>query len=178
MLGNAPLWETAKVCRDLLAAANVPFAIAGGVAVCLHGYRRNTIDLDLLVRRDDEAAIRHTLITNGFVWNDANSEFVAPSGIPVQFLISGERAGRGSEVALPDPTAENVVTEKEGLPVLRMARLIECKIAAGEGNVRRTHRDFADVVELIAVNQLDKSFARFLHRSLRKTFKELAGRVG
>ncbi len=37
----------------------------------------------------------------------------------------------------------------EGLPVLRLSRLIEIKIACGAENVRRMHKDFADVVELI-----------------------------
>ena len=40
------------------------------------------------------------------------------------------------------------------------------KIACGMSNVRRTHKDFADVVELIAIRHLDGSFARFLHKSL------------
>jgi len=42
----------------------------------------------------------------------------------------------------------------EGLPALSLARLIETKLACGEGNLRRTHKDFADVVELIAVHDL------------------------
>ena len=51
--------------------------------------------------------------------------------------------------------------------------LIESKIACGEGNLRRTHKDFADVVELIAKHDLRQSFARHLHKSLRKTFRQL-----
>ena len=48
------------------------------------------------------------------------------------------------------------------------------KIACGISNLRRTNKDFADVVELIAVRKLESSFARFLHKSLRPTFRELA----
>jgi hypothetical protein len=69
------------------------------------------------------------------------------------------------------------VTTIEGLPVLTLARLIESKIACGEGSVRRTYKDFADVVELIAARKLNRSFARHLHRSLRKTFRELVLRA-
>jgi hypothetical protein len=47
------------------------------------------------------------------------------------------------------------------------------KIACGMSNLRRTHKDFADVVELIAIRNLDKSYARFLHKSLRATFRQL-----
>ena len=61
----------------------------------------------------------------------------------------------------------------ENLSVLRLSKLIEIKIACGFGNVRRRHKDLADVVELIAVRRLDSSFARFLHKSVRQTFREL-----
>jgi hypothetical protein len=69
------------------------------------------------------------------------------------------------------------VTIIEGLPVLTLARLIETKLACGEGDLRRTHKDFADVVELIAAHNLSTSFARHLHKSLRPTFRELVARV-
>jgi hypothetical protein len=35
-----------------------------------------------------------------------------------------------------------------------LARLIETKLACGQGNARRMHKDFADVVELIAKHDL------------------------
>jgi hypothetical protein len=91
----------------------------------------------------------------------------------VQFVLSGERAGSGSEVSLPDPSDEGAVIDVEDLPALSLARLIESKIACGQGNVRRTHKDFADVVELIAANQLGRSYARNLHKSVRGDFGEL-----
>lgn len=90
----------------------------------------------------------------------------------MRFLIAGERAGMRTEVTLRDPGSENI-TVIENLPVLTLARLIETKLASGQGNLRRTHRDCADVVELIAVHNLNSSFARHLHKSLRPAFKEL-----
>jgi hypothetical protein len=56
---------------------------------------------------------------------------------------------------------------------LTLARLIETKIACGQGNARRMHKDFADVVELIAKHNLNSSFARKLHTSLQPTFRQL-----
>ena len=44
------------------------------------------------------------------------------------------------------------------------------------GNLRRTYKDFADVIELIVQNRLNSSFARFLHKSLRVTYRELVRR--
>ena len=63
-----------------------------------------------------------------------------------------------------------MVTEIEGLSVVSLARLIELKLASGLGNLRRTYRDFADVVELIVVHDLSRSFARHLHKSLPRSF--------
>ena len=173
MLGNETLWDVARQCHDVLRAAEIPHAVAGGVAVCLHGYQRNTVDLDLVARADDADVIRTALDGAGYQWSDTNREFRSPSGVAIQFLLTGKRAGQGSEVWFSDPGDESNVVELEGLPALSLARLIETKIACGEGNPRRTHKDFADVVELIAIHSLDKSFARHLHRSVRKTFRQL-----
>ena len=178
MLGNETLWEAAQLCHEVLNESGIPHAIAGGVAVCLHGYRRNTVDVDLVVRREDSDQIRVALETAGFVWKPKNHEFRSPSGIPIQFLLAGDRAGKDSEVRLPDPESRKAVTDREGLPVLSLARLIEAKLACGSGSLRRTHKDFADVVELIAINRLSASFARFLHKSVRLTFRELVVHAG
>jgi hypothetical protein len=173
MLGNETLWHVAERCNDLLSGAGIPYAICGGVAVCLHGYQRNTVDLDLVIRSSESDAVRKILSEGGFTWDKANAEFRTPDGIAVQFLISGQKAGKGSEVTIPEPIGVLNVESLEELPVVRLSRLIEMKIACGLGNQRRTHKDFADVVELIALRNLDGTFARHLHKSLRPTFREL-----
>jgi hypothetical protein len=66
-----------------------------------------------------------------------------------------------------------VTVEIEGLAVLDLAKLIEIKLACGLGSPRRTHRDLADVVELISIHRLSRAFARHLHKSLRPTFRKL-----
>jgi hypothetical protein len=177
MLENESLWDVATQCHELLESASIPHAIIGGVAVCLHGYQRNTVDLDLLVRPAEVAVIRTLLERAGFTWSDEHAEFRSPAGVPVQLVLAAERAGPGSEVRLPDPADNEAVVCLEGLPVVTLARLIEAKLACGQGNLRRTHKDFADVVELIARHHLSRSFARNLHKSLRVAFRELVLRA-
>src|SRR5438105_1353370 len=160
MLENESLWQTATQCHQILAAAEIPHAIMGGVAVCLHGYQRNTVDVDLLVREEDAKAIRAHLEREDFVWNAKAKEFHSPAGIAIQFMTAGERAGKDSGVKFPDPADAATTIEIEDLPVLRLSKLIELKIACGMGSTRRTHKDFADVVELIIQNRLNSSFAR------------------
>jgi len=71
------------------------------------------------------------------------------------------------------PAGDDNVEEIEGLSVVRLSRLIEMKIARGSSQLRRTYRDFADVVELISKRKLDGAFARHLHKSVRPTFRQL-----
>ena len=44
MLGNENLWQVAMQCHRALADAQIPYSVCGGVAVCLHGYQRNTVE--------------------------------------------------------------------------------------------------------------------------------------
>jgi hypothetical protein len=177
MLENESLWDVTKFIHSLLAGQGIDHAIVGGVAVCLHGYRRNTVDLDLLVRPEDTAGLRATLEANGFEWFATDKEFRSGSGVAVQFLIAGEKEGPGQPATFPSPSDAEHVTAIEGLPVLSLSQLIQAKIACGLGNMRRTHKDFADVVELIAIHHLDGSYTRFLHKSVRKEFRELVRRA-
>jgi len=173
MLGNKSLWGVAARCHELLSEAGIAYSVCGGVAVCLHGYQRNTTDLDLVIRSDDSETVRKLLSEAGLQWDAETAEFRTEDGIAVQFLIAGQKAGKGTEVSVPEPAGDLNVEQIEGLSVVRLSRLIEMKIACGMSNLRRTHKDFADVVELIAIRDLDGTFARFLHKSLRPTFREL-----
>jgi hypothetical protein len=61
MLGNQSLWDVAARCHDLLTEAEIAYSVCGGVAVCLHGYQRNTTDIDLIIRSDDSDDVRRVL---------------------------------------------------------------------------------------------------------------------
>ena len=177
MLGNESLWEIAQRCHQMFKQASIPHSICGGVAVCVHGYQRNTTDVDFIINAADSSRVKELLLAESFQWDEVQKEFRSPGGVPVKFLIAGERAGKDSEVKIPEPEGEINVEERDGLSVVRLSRLIEMKLACGLGSMRRTHKDFADVVELIAIRTLDGSFAQHLHKSLRPTFRELVQRV-
>ena len=129
MLGNENLWQAAEHCHRVLAEANIPYAICGGVAVCLHGYQRNTVDADIIINAADSPRVKELLLSVGLKWSDDAKEFRTTSGVAIQFLIAGEPAGKGSPVVVPEPTGELNVEEKEGLRVVRLSRLMEMKIA-------------------------------------------------
>lgn len=173
MLENETLWELTHRVHGLLKRKRIDHAIVGGLAVCLHGYRRNTVDLDLLIRPEDTAEVRAALEAEGLQWVAADNEFRSASGVPIQFVIAGESEGPGQPAKFPSPGDAKHMTRIDDLPVLSLAQLIQAKIACGLGDMRRTHKDFADAVELIAIHELDGSFSQFLHKSVRKEFRRL-----
>jgi hypothetical protein len=173
MVGKESLWAAAVRCHEALRAEGIPHAVVGGVAVCLHGYQRTTVDVDVLIGSGLSERVRGCLEQAGFAWDAEQREFRDRAGVAVQLLVAGERAGKGSEVLLPDPGNPRAVETKEGLPVAALAPLIEMKLACGEGDLRRTHKDFADVVELIAGHGLGGEFAAGLHKAVRKTYRRL-----
>lgn len=144
----------------------------------MSAWLRNTVDVDLLIRPEDSEKFKSALLTNGFAWSQAAKEFRLGSGMSVKMFLAGEREGLRQSAKFPDPGNAKYVKPIEGLPVLKLSQLIQAKLACGLSNLRRTYKDFADVVELIAIHRLNGSFARYLHKSVRGDFRELVHRAG
>src|SRR5438132_13564421 len=87
MLENESLWKVTERIHGLLTRKNIDHAIVGGVAVCLHGYRRNTVDLDLLIRPEDTAAFRAAMEAEGVKWLAAEKEFRSGSGVALHLEV-------------------------------------------------------------------------------------------
>ena len=167
-----------KVTRRLQ-ELGIPYAIVGGMAMFLHGYRRFTEDVDLLVTREGLAQVHERLEGLGYVVPFAGSKHLrdAENGVRIEFLVTGEYPGDGKPkpVAFPDPAAVSV--EIDGVNCLELARLIELKLASGMTNTGRL-KDLADVQELIRVLAIPAEFADRLNPFVRAKFAELwTGRI-
>jgi hypothetical protein len=152
----------------------VPYAVAGGMALFLHGFRRFTEDVDLLVSREGLKTIHERLEGLGYLPLFTGSKNLrdTESGVRIEFLVAGDYPGDGKPkpVAFPNPTEAAV--ELDGLRCLSLPRLIELKLASGMTNPLRL-RDIADVQELIQVLRLPEDFADQLHPYVRAKFSEL-----
>src|SRR5882672_619148 len=86
---------------------NIPYVLVGGMAMFLHGYRRFTEDVDLLVTRDGLKEIHHQLEGLGYTPPFAGSKHLrdAEHGVKVEFLVTGDFPGDGKpkDVAFPNP---------------------------------------------------------------------------
>lgn len=152
----------------------VPYAVAGGMALFFHGYRRFTEDVDILVNRDGLKLLHEKLEGLGYLPPFTGSKNLrdTDSGVRIEFLVSGDYPGDGQPkpVAFPDPTA--VATEISGIKFLTLAAVVELKLASGMTNPRRA-KDLVDVQELIATLSLDEWFADKLNPFVRDKYLEL-----
>jgi len=152
----------------------VPYAVGGGMAVFIHGFRRFTEDIDILVTRESLRRIHEQLEGRGYVPPFSGSKNLrdAELGVKIEFLVTGGYPGDGrpKPVSFPDPAA--VLVQVEGIKYLSLATLVELKIASGMTDPQRI-KDLADVQELIKAKGLDAEFADELHPYVRDKYREL-----
>jgi hypothetical protein len=163
----------AKITQRL-EALGVPYAVAGGMALFAHGFRRFTEDVDILVTREGLEIIHRHLEGLGYVPPFAGSKNLrdAESGVRIEFLVAGDYPGDGKPkpIAFPDPSQANV--EMEGIHYLRLSSLIELKLASGMTNPLRL-LDIADVQRLIEMLHLPAELSGQLHPFVRDKYMEL-----
>ena len=166
--------RTLRRVTKRLEELGVLYAVAGGMALFLHGYRRFTEDVDILVTRDGLRLIHERLEGLGYVAPFPGSKNLrdSDSGVRVEFLVAGEYPGDGKPkpVAFPDPAAVGV--ENDGVRYLSLPRLVELKLASGLTNPLRL-KDLADVQELIRLLKLPAEFAEQLDPYVRGKFADL-----
>jgi len=146
---QSAVFQTLDKLTRRLDEAGVPYAVVGGMAMFLHGYRRFTEDVDVLVTRAGLDAAHAKLEGLGYVLPFTGSKNLrdAETGVRVEFLVTGGYPGDGKPkpVSFPDPA--DVAVELDGKKVLRLATLVELKLASGTSPLRL--KDVADVQEMI-----------------------------
>jgi hypothetical protein len=166
--GKSPVHKTMGRIVKRLEKAEIDYVIVGGMALNAHKYHRATIDLDILVTPSglDEFCKRFAPKYYELVPGRKRRFVDKTSKVEVDVLITGGIPGRGhvTPIRFPDPNAVSEVIDD--VRYVNLATLIEMKLAA------RRHQDFADVEKLIAFNNLDESFAKGLHPSVRDDYIE------
>jgi hypothetical protein len=166
--------ETLRKITRRLDELGIPYALAGSMAMFLHGYRRFTEDVDILVTRESLQKIHEELEGRGYLPPFTGSKNLRDTeyGVRVEFLVTGDYPGDGKPkpVAFPDPTAASV--EIDNIRLLNLEKLIELKLASGLTNPLRL-KDIADVQELIRTLKLPADFADRLDPFVQDKYREL-----
>jgi hypothetical protein len=166
--------ESFRRITNRLDELGIPYAVAGGMALFLHGYRRFTEDVDILVTREGLERIHQELDGRGYFRPFEKSKNLrdAESRVKIEFLVTGDYPGDGKpkDIQFPDPSDASEV--QDGVHVLNIPQVISLKIASGITGQGRT-RDIADVEELIKLLNLPESLTDSLHPFSRDKYIEI-----
>lgn len=166
--GKGPVPETLIRFSTKLREAAIPHVFIGATALYAHGYRRTTNDVDVCMRREDPERFRHELVGRGYAATPGRTRRVVDldTNVTIDVPVTGEIAGnreKQEDIRFPDPSEAVVVEE---LPQVSLARLIELKL------VTWRLRDWADVIELIRMHDLDEGYAENLHPAARPAYAQ------
>lgn len=167
-----PVHQTLDRIVQRLEDARIPHAVAGGLALGLHGFVRVTGDVDILTTPEGLDEIHRRFVGLGYLpaFSGARKRLRdTQTGVSIDFIVTGEYPGDGKPkpVRFPDPAATSV--DIGGRRVITIEKLIELKLASGLTNPERL-RDLADVQDLIANLNLPLDLAEKLDPSVRDTY--------
>lgn len=146
------------------------------MALYLSGYERLTTDVDLLMTPEGLETFRERFLGRGFraAFSGARKTFRdTETKVKVEVITTGEYPGDGKpkSVSFPDPAVAS--TDREGIRVITLDKLIELKLASGLSAPHRTHIDLADVQRLIEELRLPLELADQLDASVRPEYRRL-----
>jgi hypothetical protein len=172
--GQSAFFLSLRKIASRLDELGIPYAIAGGMALFAHGFRRFTEGVDLLVTAEGLAHVHAALDDLGYVPPFPGSKHLrdGETKVRIEFLVAGQHPGDGrpKPVAFPDPAT--VSTEIEGIRYLNLPTLVDLKLASGMTAPGRL-KDLADVQELIRILALPADFAERLAPYTRDKYAEL-----
>jgi hypothetical protein len=172
--GDADVQRALERLARLLDEQGIPYAVIGAMALNEWGYRRVTVDADVLLTADGLRAVKDHVLGRGYVEKFPGSRGLrdVEAGVNIHVVLAGEYPGDGrpKPVVFPDP-AEAAVRGRR-VALLPLSRLIELKLAAG---ISAPHplKDLADVLEVIRLLSLPREMAQSFDASVRAKFEEL-----
>ena len=173
-MGEADVQQALRKIVRELEEAKIPYAIAGAMALNWYGYRRVTVDVDVLMTREGLAALKMRILGLGYVEKFPGSKGFrdTENNVGIDVLLAGEYPGDGKPkpVRFPDPAEAAVAGEQA--KYLALPRFIEIKLASGLSAAHRM-KDLTDVLELIRAAKLSRELSRELDESVRAKYDEL-----
>jgi hypothetical protein len=177
---RSPLLDTARRLHALFAAEQIPYVIIGGLSVVRNGAVRTTVDVDVLLRREDWPRARASLDSAFETGIDRARD--RRNGVEVDFLFSGSEWDM--IVPMPDPSVQSEYDKHLGANFLSLQGVLELKTAVylqkkREEGIEVASKDLADVVALIRANSQARSAEFFdsMHPAIRKELRRIAKKL-
>jgi hypothetical protein len=173
-MGESDVQRAAAKVARLLEEDGIAYAVIGAMALNEYGYRRVTVDVDLLLTREGLESFKKIHLGLGYVQKFPGSKGLRDTefGVTIDVVLVGEYPGDGlpKPVVFPDPAEAAVRGERVAL--LPLPRLIELKLASGMTAPHRL-KDLADVIEVIRILKLPAGLAEELDPYVREKYREL-----
>lgn len=173
-MGQANVQRALDRLVERLEELDLPYAIAGAMALNEYGYVRVTVDVDVVLTRTSLETFKQHWLGRGYLEKFPGSRGFrdTENNVKIDVLITGEYPGDGhpKPVSFPDPA--QVSRQGARGRYLPLERLLELKIASGMSAPHRL-RDLADVLEVIHILELPEDFAGRLDESVRPKYREL-----
>lgn len=158
----------------LLDAEGIAYALVGALALNEYGYRRTTVDVDLLLTKEGLESFKTRYLGRGYLEKFPGSRGFrdTDTNVNIDIVLSGDFPGDGrpKPIAFPDPGQAAV--RRGPIALLPLPRLLELKLASGMTAPHRL-RDLADVIELIRVAALSRDLSLQLDPFVRGKYDEL-----
>ena len=176
--GRGSVPETLRRITARLEELGIDYALAGGLALFAHGFRRFTEDVDILVTLDGLKRLHEALDGRGYTRPFERSKNLrdTETKVKIEFLITNQFPGDGKPKAVSFPDPSQVFEVRDGIKVLNLPTLVTLKLASGMSGLDRG-KDLSDVEELIKILHLRADFAASLHPDVRLKFTEIWQRV-
>lgn len=173
-MGEADVYGAQQKIARLLEEDGIPYAVIGALALNDYGYRRVTVDVDLLLTREGLESFKAKHLGLGYVQKSPGSKGLRDTehGVTIDVVLAGEFLGDGlpKPVSFPDPAASAVRGDRVAL--LPLPRLLELKLASGMTAPHRL-KDLADVLEVIRRRGLPADLEEELDPYVREKYREL-----
>lgn len=170
------LISTARKLAEHLDKHEMEYAIIGGLALNVHGFKRQTVDVDILLTEQNLNNFHAKLKYNGFVprFRGSRRSFRDPvSNVGVDIITAGQYPGDGKEKSISFPDPSTVSQDIGGLKVVNLATLINLKLASYMSMPQQRMRDRTDVSGLVKFLSIDESFAVNLHKDVVDEFRRI-----
>lgn len=169
--------DVQQAMRKLVAALDdlaIPYAIVGAMALNEYGYRRVTVDVDVLMTREGLQRFKDHWLGRGYVEKFPGSRGLrdAELGVTIDVLVTGDYPGDGQPKPVQFPDPAKVAIREAGLALLPLAKLVELKLASGMTSIHRA-KDIGDVVELIKHTKAPREMGNELDPFVRDRYFEI-----
>jgi hypothetical protein len=166
-----------RALRDLVAtleSLGIPYAVVGALALGEFGYRRATVDVDVLLTPEGLEAFKREVLGRGYLERVPGGRGLRDTrnGVDVDVIVTGGYPGDGKPKPVRFPDPGEVAVRGAEIALLPLPKLVELKLASGMSAPHRL-RDLADVLELIRVAGLPRDLAEALDPSVREKYLEL-----